>query len=168
MDGWLASPQLGRLTSSPEARSWLAERGSLTLRLRRHYPDLEVRVLCEGPGHLLPDEAHRLGLEPGSPAWVREVILHAHGLELVEARSAIPYWSPDNPWCAVQRLGSRALGELLFSDPELERSDFEFMLGAGWRWHGSAPAEPRLARRCLYHRRAAPLLLTERFLQIAA
>lgn len=165
---WVAPGDLGTLTDSPAARSWLTERGSLTLRLRQHHPELAVRVVGEGPSYLLPDEAQRLGLAPGSPAWVREVTLRAPGLELVAARSAIPHWSPDNPWHEVQRLGTRALGELLFSDPVLERSDFEFMLGTGWPRHGSDPSELRLARRCLYHRHAAPLLLTERFLQLAA
>ena len=167
-ESWVAAGDLRALTDSPAARSWLTERGSLTLRLRQHYPELAVRVLGEGASCLLPDEAQRLGLAPGSPAWVREVTLHAGGLELVAARSAIPHWSPDNPWCEVQRLGTRALGELLFDDPVLERSDFEFMLGTDWHRHGSAPSELRLTRRCLYHRHAAPLLLTERFLQLAA
>lgn len=167
-ESWVAQGDLGKLSDSPEARCWLSERGSLTLRLRQHYPELAVRVLGEGASRLLPDEAQRLCLAPGSPAWVREVTLHASGLELVAARSAIPHWSPDNPWHEVQRLGTRALGELLFNDPVLERSDFEFMLGVGWRRHGSSHSELRLARRCLYHRHGAPLLLTERFLQIAA
>ena len=165
---WIASDTLGQLTASPEARSWLTERGSLTLRLRQQHPELAVRVLDEGTGHLLPDEALRLGLAPGSPAWVREVTLHADDLELVTARSVIPDWSPDNPWCEVQRLGTRALGEILFSDPELERSDFEFRLGAGWRLPDASPARARLARRCLYHRHGAALLLTERFLWLDA
>ena len=167
-ESWVAPADLGALTDSPAVRSWLTERGSLTLRLRQQHPGLAVRVLGEGPGGLLPDEAERLGLAPGSPAWVREVTLHAPGLDLVAARSAIPFWSPDNPWCEVQQLGTRALGELLFSDSTLERSDFEFMLGTGWRRGDSLPAELRLARRCLYHRHGAPLLLTERFLQLAA
>ncbi len=165
---WVAQDDLGQLTASPEARSWLSERGSLTLRLRQHHPALAVRVLDEGPGGLLPDEARRLGLTPGSPAWVREVTLHAHDLELVAARSVIPHWSLANPWCEVQRLGTRALGELLFSDPALERSGFEFQLGADWRRADGAPVQLRLARRCLYRRQGAALLLTERFLQIDA
>jgi len=165
---WVGPDDLGQLTDSPEARSWLTERGSLTLRLRQRHPGLAVRVLDEGPGHLLSDEAQRLGLAPGSPAWVREVTLHEHDLELVAARSVIPHWSPDNPWYEVQRLGTRALGELLFSDPALERSGFEFQLGAGWRQSDDTPAEPRLARRCLYRRHGAALLLTERFLQLPA
>lgn len=165
---WVAQDDLGQLTASPEARSWLTEPGSLTLRLRQQHPGLAVRVLGEGLGCLLPDEALRLGLAPGTPAWVREVTLHEHALELVAARSVIPHWSPANPWCEVQRLGTRALGELLFSDPALERSGFEFRLGASWRQPDDAPAQPRLARRCLYRRHGAALLLTERFLQIDA
>lgn len=166
MNGWLSPQQLGQLTNSPEARSWLLERSSLTLRLRRQHPGLAVRIVNEGLGPLLPDEAIRLALPAHSQAWVREVTLHEGSLDLLQARTVIPNWSPANPWSELQRLGSRPLGEILFSDSGLERSEFEFTLGPGWRAPETPPAPARLARRCVYQRLGAPLLLTERFLRI--
>ena len=54
---------------------------------------------------------------------------------------------------AILRLGCRPLGELLFQQTDLERSDFEFArTPSGW------------ARRCVFRRQGAPLLLTEYFL----
>ncbi len=164
MEHWIAARQLDRLTASSAASSWLTERGSLTARLRRQHPELAVRVWSEGLRRLLPHEARRLDLAPDSLAWVREVTLHEDGLELVEARTAIPCWSPDNPWRLLRQLGARPLGEILFSEPDLERSDFDFTLGPGWR--GSDTPSDRLARRCVFRRQGAALLLTERFLRV--
>ena len=161
---WVRPDQLDSLTGSPEAISWLMERSSLTLRLRRHYPELAVWVVSEGITPLLPDEALRLILHAHSQAWVREITLHENGLALLQARTVIPHWSRDNPWCEVQRLGRRPLGEILFSNPGLERSRFEVSCGPGWRESGMTPAPDRLARRCIFWREGAPLLLTERFL----
>ncbi len=165
MNGWLSPQQLGRLTDSPEASSWLLERGSLTLRLRREHPGLAVQIVAEGLGPLLPDEAIRLALPAHSQAWVREVTLHDGSLDLLQARTVITDWSPSNPWSELQRLGSRPLGEILFSDSGLERSEFEFTLGPGWRTPETSPAPDQLARRCVYRRLGAALLLTERFLR---
>lgn len=166
MNRWLSPQQLGQLTNAPEARSWLLERGSLTLRLRRQYPGLEVRIVREGLDPLLPDEAIRLALPTLSQAWVREVTLHDGSLGLLQARTVIPDWSPDNPWSELQRLGSRPLGEILFRNSGLERSEFEFTLGPGWRAPETPPGSDQLARRCVYRRLGAALLLTERFLRI--
>ena len=165
-DCWVEPGALCRLTASSEAHSWLMECGSLTLRLRRHHPGLTVQVVSEGLAPLLPDEALRLALPAHSQAWVREVTLHEHGLPLLQARAVIPHWSPANPWSELQRLGSRPLGEILFSNPELERSEFEFTLGPGWRASDLPSSPDRLARRCVYRRLGAPLLLTECFLRI--
>lgn len=163
---WVGLDQLGCLTASPTARSWLLEPGSLTLRLRHHYPELAVQVVSEGISPLLPDEASRLALPAHGQAWVREVTLHEDGLPLLQARTVIPDWSPANPWSELQRLGSRPLGEILFSDPGLERSAFEFTRGPGWRAPSMPSAPDRLARRCVYRRLGTALLLTERFLRI--
>ena len=83
---------------------------------------------------------------------MREVTLHEEGLPLLQARTVIPDWSPANPWSELQRLGSRPLGEILFSDPLLERSEFEFTRGPGWRTPAVPVAPDRLARRCVCQR----------------
>lgn len=163
---WVGQDEFGRLTSSPLARSWLTEAGSLTARLRQHHPQLAVDVVGEHLEPPLAEEALRLALDSGDIAWVREVTLHENGLALLQARTVIPNWSPANPWCEVQRLGRRPLGEILFSDPELERSRFEFTCGPGWRESCMVPVPDRLARRCIFRRQGVPLLLTERFLRI--
>jgi chorismate lyase len=125
-----------------------------------------VQVVSEGIVPLLPDEATRLARPTHSQAWVREVTLHENSLPLLQARTVIPHWSPANPWSELQRLGNRPLGEVLFSDPGLERSEFEFTLGPGWCEPEMPPEPDRLARRCVYQRLGAALLLTERFLRI--
>lgn len=150
---WLAACRLADLNPSAPARSWLTERGSLTARLRRHWPDLAVELQGEAQQRPWPCELDRLGLATDSLAWVRSVTLHQAGQALVQARSVIPAWSQTNPWQEIERLGCRPLGELLFQQTDLERSDFEFArTPSGW------------ARRCVFRRQGAPLLLTEYFL----
>ena len=153
IESWLPADRLADLNPQAPALSWLIERGSLTARLRRHWPDLAVEL--QGEAHELPwpCELDRLGLSSDSLAWVRRVTLHQAGQALVQARTVIPAWSQTNPWQEIERLGRRPLGELLFQQADFERSDFDYARSpAGW------------ARRCVFRRQGAPLLLTECFL----
>ena len=95
--------------SAPDAttRSWLREQGSLTTRLRRHWPDLAVQVLAEGLGPPLPHEARRLCLADGAPAWLRCVLLVGGGLPRVYARTVIPDGPALATWAEVQALGQQ-------------------------------------------------------------
>lgn len=139
---------------------WLQEPASLTVRLARQWPDVVVQVVSEGVAPPLPDEARRLVPDHPAPAWVRCVRLVGGGAVRLRARTVIPHWGPDNPWAAVQRLGSRPLGELLFSLPGLRRSGFE--------WSGSTDPTGRdiWSRRCVHTHQGAPLLLTETFVAV--
>jgi chorismate--pyruvate lyase len=161
---WLTEHELTQLTPDPDAASWLLERGSLTQRLREHWGDASVQLLDEGLSTPLPHETQRLGLAPDAQAWVRCVLLVCSRQPRVYARTVIPDWTPHNPWAQVQRLGQQPLGELLFRLPDLQRSAFEWNANANWgHLHGMQAAQP-LARRCVFERAAAPLLLTEVFL----
>lgn len=151
----------------PVLGDWLQGRRSLTARIRRHAPDVAVRVLAEGLAEPrlhdeLPEWAH-------TPCWVRCIALHGAGRDWIYARTVIPGWGPSNPWTTVQTLGSRPLGEILFTDEELPRSNFEFARRAHWPhqalWlgHGSGFQPPAWGRRCRFGRADAPLLLTEVF-----
>lgn len=161
---WLPEHELTQLTTDPHAASWLLERGSLTQRLREHWGDAAVQLLDEGLSTPLPHEAQRLGLPPDAHAWVRCVLLVCRGEPRVYARTVIPGWTPHNPWAQVQRLGQQPLGELLFRLPDLQRSAFEWNADASWPHLQNIEGEPPLARRCVFERAEAPLLLTEVFL----
>jgi chorismate--pyruvate lyase len=138
---------------SPQAAGWLNERGSLTQRLRDAFGPVTVERLFEGARGA---EA-AAGLAEGRPVWERCVRLVAAGRPRIAARTCIPGWGPDNPWCEVQQLGDRPLGELLFELGDIERGPLRFArLGADAR----APH----ARRCVYRRAGAVLELTEVFL----
>jgi chorismate--pyruvate lyase len=168
---WLAEPELPQLCTDSNVTRWLQERGSLTARLRHQWGDVAVHLLDECLACPLPHESVRLRLSPSTLAWVRCVLLVCQNQPRVYARTVIPDWSALNPWAEVQQLGRQPLGELLFRLPKLERSGFEWSQGGSWlhadRWAGqantSAKPEP-LARRCVFVREQAPLLLTEVFL----
>jgi chorismate--pyruvate lyase len=171
---WLAEPELPQLCTDPSVTSWLQERGSLTERLRHQWGDVAVQLLDEGLARPLPHESTRLRLAPATLAWVRCVLLVCQNQPRVYARTVIPDWTALNPWAEVQRLGRHPLGELLFRLPDLQRSGFEWSQGGAWphaeHWTGRASAQPRpepLARRCVFVREQAPLLLTEAFLDLS-
>jgi len=160
---WLRGPDLDRFGVPPVLQPWMHERGSLTVRLRQEWPDLRLQVLREETGVLLGDEISRLGLnadEVGT-VWVREVQMWGGGRPRLLARTAIPHWGPENPWAAVATLGARPLGELLFTWPGVQRSEFEWSTTLSW-------APTRWARRCQFDHQGAPLLLTEVFTGITA
>jgi chorismate--pyruvate lyase len=168
---WHPASALPRLTASAELQSWALERGSLTRRLRERWADTRVQVLSEALTPPLPHEALALGLAADEAAWVRCVVLRGGERPRIYARTVIPNWHPQNPWAEVQALGEQPLGELLFTLPDLLRSDFEWALNAPWPEalaQASADQPEVLARRCTFVRGHAPLLLTEVFLQLQA
>jgi chorismate--pyruvate lyase len=168
---WSALSELPRLTASAELQSWALERGSLTRRLRQRWADTRVQVLSEALTPPLAHEALALGLAADEAAWVRCVVLLGGERPRIYARTVIPNWHPHNPWAEVQTLGEQPLGELLFTLPDLSRSNFEWALNAPWPEalaQVSADQPEVLARRCTFVRGYAPLLLTEAFLQLQA
>ena len=165
---WLPEDALPRLMTSSLGRGWLSERGSLTERLRQTWGDVSVEVIAEGLAVPMPDEASCLEINGTAPVWLRCVWLQCQGQRRVYARTVIPHWHAQNPWAQVQRLGNQPLGDLLFRTPHLRRSPFEWNTdGFDGHWAALADqtlASPSIARRCVFWRQGAPLLLTEVFL----
>jgi len=62
------------------------------------------------------DEYALLGMTPGNRAYVREVMLLCNGVPVVFAHSVLPPAGLRGGWSGITRLGSRSLGEALFSD----------------------------------------------------
>jgi len=145
-------------------------RGSLTAYLyslgRTHF---EVEVLQQQWEKPLPSEARRLNLSRGAVANIREVLLYVDAQALVFGRTVVPKLSVDRIGRPFQRLGGKPLGAMLFREPHLERTPFEWARlsadDALYQRIGShASAKSIWARRSIFGYRGNPLMLTEVFL----
>lgn len=106
---WFCAQTSNNLPSSP-LKDWLLAPGSLTQKLKACCNEFEVRVL--GEGQLMP----LAGEYPGhSSVWVREVLLCLDSTPWVFARTLIPQALLLERQADFVGLGSRPLGELLFS-----------------------------------------------------
>ena len=113
---------------------WLCDEGSLTRRLMAAgQDDFRVEVLLQEHQPARPDEAAALGLDAGQPLWVREVLLHTAGAPRVFARTVADLQAFNAAGVHLENLGSRSLGQLLFSDPRIQREPIEISLyPAAW------------------------------------
>lgn len=159
-------------------RDWLAGEGSLTRRLRESGADVQVLRLREGRSLPVPDEVASLRLARLRPVWVREVLLMAEGVPLVFAHSVTRPEALRGPWGALRGLGSRPLAEALFADPRIVRAPFLFRKLAArhplyrraaheLQRFAIAPPPELWARRSVFRRCGAPLMVTEVFLPAA-
>ncbi|WP_019557514.1 chorismate--pyruvate lyase family protein [Thiomicrorhabdus arctica] len=168
---WKPARLIQRVTSSSTIQSWLNTKVSLTQRLRQHCPTLQVLVLSEQTERPLLDETTALGLQPNDQAWVRCVLLQCANQNWVYARTVIPNLTPESPWSALQKLGNKPLGEVLFELPSIQRTPFEFTRQTLSSWpylseqlEAEQSQAKGYARRSIFTQKEAPLLLTEVFL----
>jgi chorismate--pyruvate lyase len=162
---WLTANQL-QPTPAAGVYSWLfVNQDSLTQRLielsAEHF---SVSPLSEGWQRLRNDECSALGVPDGSQGWVREVYLRGHGQPWVFARSVAARSALEGSGMGLDQLGSRSLGELLFSDRAFERGPLQACrYPAAW-----LPLEVRAerlwARRSCFSRGALAVLVAEVFL----
>ena len=151
---------------------WLLDPTSLTARLR-HVCDgqFSVRLLEQFWGRPQPGEAQLTDLKPGERALIRQVHLCCDGRPLVFARTVIPRSTLIGRCARLARLGTRPLGEVLFSDPSMRRSQLQIArILKGNAVHAEALAEnaPQhrqiWGRRSVFHLNQRPLLVSEIFL----
>ncbi len=151
---------------------WLFDRSSLTGRLREACPGaFRVRLLGQGWGRPLPGEDRLLKLALGQRVWVREVQLLCADQPWVFARTLIPPATLAGRGRRLTHLGTRPLGEVLFTDPSIRRGPVEVAcIQPGQRLHrriqndlppGLPPVWGRRSRFWLDDR---PLLVCEFFL----
>jgi chorismate--pyruvate lyase len=165
--GWLAHP-----FRAPRAlRGWLSDRGSLTRRLKARHADFSVSLVACGYAPPFPDEARTLRLSPRSHAYVRDVLLQGGGHVRVFAHSVLPRTSLRGGWCGITRLGTKPLGEALFTDPRIRRLgltmrrlDARHPLFRAARRHAGFTGPQLWARRSMFCLNGRPLLVTEVFL----
>lgn len=144
---------------------WLCDEGSLTRRLiASGQDDFRVEVLVEQQQPARADEAAALGLTARHPVWIREVLLHTAGAPRVFARTVADLQAFNAAGVYLENLGSRSLGELLFSDPRIRREPIEISpYPAAWL---PAPVQAAhcWARRSLFSSERLQLLVCEVFL----
>ncbi|PVZ10455.1 chorismate lyase [Pseudomonas sp. URIL14HWK12:I9] len=156
--------------ASAGIRQWLFDAGSLTQRLTiASEHRFTVTPLHEGWQPLRADECQALGLAEGSEGWVREVFLRGRGEPWVFARSVAGRQALEACDFALQALGTRSLGQFLFSDPAFIRQPFD-TCRYPYRWLPREVAAHGLwARRSRFDRQAPgqqglSVLVTEVFL----
>lgn len=102
---------------------WLQEPGSLTLRLQRHFGNINVRVLHQALGQPYNDE----GTGRFPLAIVRAVVLSAADqIPLVVAHSVLPALPRGALSVMFHKLGRQALGSLLFTQRGFVRCQREW------------------------------------------
>ena len=170
--GWLAAaPPL-----LPAAmRHWLFRPGALTAGLRQ-VGHVRLRVLAEYADGAPADEARAMRIAPGSPVWVREVLMSIDGVDSVPARSLTPLTASHGAWQGMRRLSTRPLADMLYHDRTVIRSPFACRrLAAPVPFYATAlralgvarhdiGAAGVWARRSVFWRMGQPLLVAECFL----
>lgn len=160
---------------SPRARAipagikdWLGESSSLTARLKQGAGDIRVEVRMQGWGRPFLSESRLLGILWGRLGWVREIVLSGGGKPLLLARTVAPRETLETAGRRFSRLGTRPLGEILFTCPGIERHLLEWAwLPAGiWR-EADSWDRPCWGRRTLYRIGGRPLLVGEYFMPAA-
>jgi len=176
---WMAHPQAlaallatdGDLTR--RTRAWLADPGSMTLKLKRRTESFSVRLLRQRPGRILADEHEALCISPRSRVVERDVILLGDGQPVVFGHTVLSTSSVKSDWPFFSKLGSTPLGANLFFDPLVGRSPIQYArLSAGHplmrriaqALPGSELPTSLLARRSLFTRRGGVLMVTDVFL----
>ena len=109
-----------------EVAPWLFDQGSLTRKILLHcHNKFRVEVLSQQWQRPMLNEALRLGVQPEHHALIREVLLYCGDKPWVFARSILPRKTLTGRRRFLGKLGSRPLGEVLFSDPNIQRDDIE-------------------------------------------
>lgn len=171
MNAWtLQNSQRGQV------RRWVGATGSLSARLAAAGEVFSVQVLNQGRQKLGLEEALALGLPGRQSGYVREVVLRVDGVAVVFARSVTPHAASLGPWRAIRGLGSRPLADVLFKRKGIERSPLAFLsikpssrlsrhVACGWQQATESAVAVRVlpARRSVFKRRGAPLLVMEIF-----
>jgi chorismate--pyruvate lyase len=161
---WLLRDQLID-APAPVVLEWLFHEDSLTRRLTRLSHDgFSVTPLFEGWQPLRADECAALNLPDGSEGWVREVYLLGHGEKWVFARSVAARAALENDGLHMDELGTRSLGELLFSDRAFARGPLQICQYPS-SWLPQADNRAGLwGRRSCFTRGALGILVAEVFL----
>lgn len=177
---WRQQRYMPRGLIPPSVESWLFDAASLTQRLRQVCQGrFQVRVVSQQRVRPLRDERIALRMRDHEHALVRMVYLLCDGQPWVFARTVIPLRTLSGAQRRLGRLGTKPLGEVLFADRSMRRSEVEVArLAPGGKLFGliatgtTAGGAINLAqqpqqiwgRRSVFYLQDKPLLVSEIFL----
>jgi len=164
---WLSVNHAQRKTLPLDLQSWLSESESLTQRLRNQFQNIHVQVLFEKQQTPFLTERRLLNLPERRYGLVREVVLLSNETPLILARTVIPEKTLNITQGNLARLGSRPLGEILFSAPSLERKSVGIARIEPNLWTSNFDLQitaPLWGRRTQYSICKQPMLVSEFFL----
>lgn len=112
------------------ARNWASTKGSLTQRLVGLNEGFKVEPVLQAKAHVKrgpasPPRCHVNG-SGGQLMRQRLVRLHVNNSPVVLAQTLVKVDGPVNDWHFWRGLGTRSLGSVLFSDPEVKRGQLFF------------------------------------------
>jgi chorismate--pyruvate lyase len=167
---WQENRQGLRHKIPENVQSWIYESDSLTQRLRNYYgAGVAVNVLLQCWKTPFLSERRLLKLPEHQYSLIREVLLHVNGKPLILARTIIPATTVKTAKSNLSKLGSRPLGEIIFSYPKLERVAMDITLMTSSIWTPSALVaasikQPIWGRRTVYAIAHQQMLVSEFFL----
>jgi chorismate--pyruvate lyase len=165
---WIAPTSLQYQALPCTLKSWLHEDTSLTQRLRDEWGTVRVHVLLECWHVPYLAERKRLQLPENRLCLVREVVLLSGNTPLILARTIIPRATLMATHGNLAKLGTRPLGEILFSSPSLERQwlGVSHLLPDKWKLTQSpfSVEKPLWGRLTRYSIKKQPMLVSEFFL----
>jgi len=155
---------------SEAVQSWAYESGSLTQRLREYYGNsIAVTLLFHQWRTPFLSERRLLQLPLYRYGLTREVMLHNNGKPLLLARTIIPEETIKVAHRNLSHLGTRPLGEVIFSYPDLERMSMDLALIPAGSWTPQTLQKANInqsiwGRRTVYAIHKRPMLVSEFFL----
>lgn len=155
---------------SAKEQSWVYETHSLTQRLRHFYGHtVAVKILFQQWKKPFLSEAHHLSLPYQHYCLIREVLLYTNDKPLILARTILPKKTIQSAKGNLSHLGTRPLGEVIFSYPHLQRLTKDVCCVKTNLWSKALQQQLNIkqsvwGRRTVYTLQQQPLLVSELFL----
>ena len=123
---WYSAKTLSKSNLPGKLRQWLLDNGSLTRRLRGLCKQsFRVKIVSQGWAPPLVNEAQHLAIPLQHRVFNREVVLQCGECAMVYARTVIPARTLKGHLSRLAKLGEKPLGEILFTDPHIQRYDLQ-------------------------------------------
>ena len=139
-----------------QVKPWLQDKHSFIQRLKKHGV-LQPQISVLKQQRACPSELERqvLGISPRQNAFIREVLIHSENKHWMVARTVIPQKTLTGAERQLQYLADRSLGSVIFKNPHLQRSEFDYFCLDEELW----------GRRSVFTIRHKLILLSEVFLR---